>query len=279
MTNFEISTGDELTQADYILSTINYRENGLSLSPPCPQIGYACGFLPDGARYDVPVYRVKDGVPLSPGQFTSNNPGYDQTYYGVELQATKPYSNNWMARLTAAYGDWRQHYGADGFVDPTNVATLNGGLVVVPSLGSGNKSRVYLNGTWQVDLSAMYALPFGFSVAGNFFARQGYPLAYFQIVTANREVEVAYEKTKNIIVAPYEKYRLGTVSELDLGLAYGFQVSAIEIQLLADVFNVMNENTVLQRQSQIGVPPPNGTNSIREIQSPRILRLGLRLSL
>jgi hypothetical protein len=47
---------------------------------------------------------------------------------------------------------------------------------------------------------------------------------------------------------------------------------------MADVFNVLNENTVLQRQNQIGVTGPNGTNSIREIQSPRILRVGARLS-
>ena len=269
MTSFDLSTGFGLTQDDYILSTTNYRENGLSANPLCPQVGYACGTLPGGARYDVPVYRVKPDVPLSPGQFTLNNPGYNQTYYGAELQVTKAYGNNWMARLTAAYGDWRQHYENNGFVDPTNVDVLNGGLVVVQSLGSGDKTRVYVNGTWQVDVSAMYNLPLGFSVAGNFYARQGYPLAYFQSVIANPSTQVSYDRTKIVVVAPYENYRLGTVSELDLGVAYNLKVSAVEIQLLADVFNVMNENTVLQRQSQIGVTGPNGTNSIREIQSPR----------
>jgi hypothetical protein len=48
---------------------------------------------------------------------------------------------------------------------------------------------------------------------------------------------------------------------------------------VADVFNAMNRNTVLRRQSQIGISGPNGTDSIREIQSPQILRLGARLSL
>ena len=278
MTNFDLSTGFGLTQADYILSTTNYRENGRSANPLCPDVGYACGALPDGTHYNVPVYRVAPGVPLSPGQYTTNNPGYDQTYYGVDFQATKAYANNWMARLTAAYGDWRQHYSSDGFVDPTNVAVLNGGLVVAQSLGSGDKTRVYVNGTWQVDVSAMYNLPLGFSVAGNFYARQGYPLAYFQNVIANPDTAVSYDRSKVIIVAPYENYRLGTVSNLDLGLAYSLTLSGVEIQLLADVFNVMNANTVLQRQSQLGLSGPNGTNSIREIQSPRILRLGTRVS-
>lgn len=279
MTNFDLSTGFGLTRDDYILSTTNYRENGLSSNPLCLPVGYACGSLPDGAGYSVPVYRVKPGVTLSPGQFTRNNPGYYQTYYGIELQATKAYSNNWMARLSATYGDWTQHYGAKSFVDPTNVAMYNGGLVVAQSLGSGDRTRVYVDGKWQVNLSAMYTLPLGFSVAGNLYARQGYSLAYFQNVIANSSAKVpSYDLVKTMLVAPYDRYRLGTVSELDLGLSKGFKVSTVEIQLLADVFNVMNSNTVLQRQSQIGLVGPNGTNSIREIQSPRILRLGARLS-
>ena len=55
-------------------------------------------------------------------------------------------------------------------------------------------------------------------------------------------------------------------------------MNAFDIALTVDVFNVMNRNTVLQRQSQIGVVGANGTNSIREVQSPRVARLGARVS-
>jgi hypothetical protein len=278
MTDFELSTGFGLGQDDYILSTTSYRRNGLAANPLCPRVGYACGSLPDGAGYEVPVYRVKPGTPLSPGQYTRNNPDYHQTYRGVEVQATKRYSRGWMARLSASYNDWRQHYGEDGFVDPTNVEMYDGGLVVVQSPGSGDKSRVYMNARWQVNVSALYALPLGFSVAGNFFARQGYPLAYFQSVIANRETSFGYERTKSVLVAPYDSYRLPTVSNLDLGIIKSVKVRGLEIKLTADVFNVMNRNTVLQRQSQIGLTGPRGTNTIREIQSPRVVRFGGRVT-
>jgi hypothetical protein len=279
MWNFDLSSGFGLTRDNYILSTTTYHQNGIAANPLCPQAGYACGILPDGASYSVPVYQVKPGVPLSAGQFTRNNPGYHQTYYGLELQAVKRYADNWMGRLGVAYGDWRQHYDQDGFVDPTNVAVNDGNLVAVQSAGSGDKSRVYLNAKWQVNLSAVYTLPWGINAAGNFFARQGYPVGYFQNVIANPGTSVpAYDRSKTLIVSPYDAHRLGTVTELDLSLSKSFRVSVVEATLLADLFNVMNENTILQRQSQIGLLGPNGTNSIREIQSPRILRLGARLT-
>jgi hypothetical protein len=278
MTDFELSSGFGLTEEDYILSTTTYRENGLSTWPLCPQPGYACGLLPDGTRYEVPVYRVRPGEPLSAGQYTQNNAGYHQTYYGAELQLVKNFSNNWMARLGAAYADWTQHWDADGVIDPTNVQLLNGGQVVVQSLGSGDKSRVYMNSHWQLNLSSMYTFPFGLSVSGNFFARQGYPLAYFQRVIANPDTQVSYDRTKIIVVAPYDAYRLGTVTEFDLGLSQVFRISRGDLTVYADFFNVTNENTVLQRQNQIGIGGPNGTNSIREIQSPFIARFGARVS-
>ncbi len=104
MNNFELSSGIGLTQDDYVLSTTNYQENGRTDFPLCADVGYACGTLPDGTRYNVPVYRVTPGVDVPIGQYTRNNPGYYQSYYGLELQATKAYGNNWMARLGVAYG-------------------------------------------------------------------------------------------------------------------------------------------------------------------------------
>jgi len=278
ITEFDLTSGIGLTQDDYILSTTNYHANGIASNPLCSQVGYACGTLPDGTPYSVPVYRVRPGVTLKPGQFTKNNSGYHQSYYGLEVQAAKRYSNNWMGRLSFAYGDWKQHYDSDGFVDPTNVGVLDDGLVAIQSPGSGDKSRVYLNAKWQLDVSGLYTLPWAINVAGNFFARQGYPLAYFQNVIANPDTSISYDRNKVVVVEPYGDHRLGTVTNLDLSLSKSFKVSVLEATFMADVFNVLNENTVLQRQNQIGVTGPNGTNSIREIQSPRILRVGARLS-
>jgi len=111
-----------------------------------------------------------------------------------------------------------------------------------------------------------------------FLARQGYPIAYFQNVSANPNTTIAYEQTRSLVVAPYDRYRLDDVTNLDLGIAKAVKIRRAEVRLVGDVFNVLNENTVFQRQSQVGVAGPNGTNSIREVMAPRALRLGARLS-
>jgi hypothetical protein len=280
ISNFELATGIGLTGSDFLLSTVTYRQNGLNTNPPCPRSGYACGTLPGGAAYEVPVYRASPAATarLSPGQHSRNNPGYHQTYAGLELQVIKRYAGHWMARLSASYGDWRQHYGQDGYLDPTNIAVTDGGLAVVQSIGSGDKQRVYINAKWQSSLWALWTLPRGFEVSGAFLARQGYPIAYFQNVSANPNTTIAYEQTRSLVVAPYDRYRLDDVTNLDLGIAKAVKIRRAEVRLVADVFNVLNENTVFQRQSQVGVAGPNGTNSIREVMAPRALRLGARLS-
>jgi hypothetical protein len=48
-----------------------------------------------------------------------------------------------------------------------------------------------------------------------------------------------------------------------------------QASVAADLFDVTNQNTVLQRQNKLEL---DSTNSIREIQSPRIWRFGARVS-
>ena len=280
ISNFELATGIGLERSDFVPSTVTYRQNGLNTNPPCPRSGYACGTLPDSSAYEVPVYRASPAATsrLSPGQHSRNNPGYHQTYTGLELQVTRRYTGRWMARLSASYSDWRQHYDGEGYLDPTNISVIDDGLAVVQSIGSGDKQRVYINAKWQLSLWALCSLPRGFDVSGSLLARQGYPIAYFQNVLANPNTTIAYERTRSLVVAPYDRYRLADVTSLDLGLAKAVKVRRTELRLLAEVFNVLNRNTVLQRQSQIGVAGPNGTNSIREVMAPRALRLGARVS-
>ena len=38
-----------------------------------------------------------------------------------------------------------------------------------------------LQAKWQFNISGAYQLPLGFTVAGNFYGREGYPIAYYII--------------------------------------------------------------------------------------------------
>jgi hypothetical protein len=278
--NFEMAVPTGITADDYVLSNNTFRQSGLAGNPLCPRAGYACGVLPDGTPYEVPVYRVNaaDTPGLPPGLHYQNNPGYHQSFSGVEFQVVRRYTDRWSARLSGSVGDWTQHYDEDGYLDPTNIGVIDGGLAVVQSLGSGDKGRVYINGHWQFSLWALYTFPRGFEASANLLARQGYPLAYFQNVVANPNTPIGYERNRVLVVVPYEDHRLDDVVSLDLGVAKSLRVRNTEVRLLADIFNVLNANTVMQRQSQLGVAGTAPTDSIREVLPPRALRLGARVS-
>ena len=57
--------------------------------------------------------------------------------------------------------------------------------------GSGTFGQVNLNATWQFNISGAYQLPLGFTVAGNYFGRQGYPIALTEIVATPTEQDLA----------------------------------------------------------------------------------------
>jgi hypothetical protein len=264
-----------LTRADYILDE--------SIGPG----GLLTGTLPNGTAFSVPVYTI-DGVDVPPGYVYDNRNDYDQTYHGVDLILTKRLANRWMARGSFTYSWNKQHVGSGGCVDPTNVVpgqSADGGnpqtgysaqtcaddiVVGFRSTGSGAKDSVFLSSKWQFYLNAMYQLPLGFNVAGAFFGRQGYPINWFQRVFGSDGEQ------RDVAVSDLDDERYDNVYDLDLRLEKVVAITqSANLTISADVFNVTNEDTVLQRFNRLN---RSNTAQIKEIQSPRVWRFGLRLA-
>ena len=251
--------GDFITPADYALLTT------------------VSGQFPDGTSYSgIPVY----ALPSRPiYRVITNLPGYSQTYKGLELTGTKRMSNRWMMRGNFSWNDWTQNVSEEGLVDPTRQRTAvgcnncDGGTVVAGSgAGSGAKGQVFVNAEWQYALTGSYQVPLietslGFSLNG----RQGYPVPYVH------RVYVASEAIYKQVLPgeDIDTYRLPNVHNLDLRLAKDFRLRGAGLTVSADVFNVFNENTDLQRFTRINNAR---VNEITETQSPRVIRLGARLT-
>lgn len=277
------NTGRVLTSADYYL------------------VNTITGTLPDGTPYSAPVYSIRPEVLTAiggdpSGSFVHNRDGYEQTYHGVELVLTKRLSNRWMARGSFTLNDHKQN--AAGCIDPTNMesaSTLSAqscrddDYVSVRSSGSGDKASVYLNSRWQFSFNGLYQLPLGFSVAASVFGREGYPINWWQRTFGPGDADEdgileAGEGDglrRDVVVIPTDDQRYDHVYEVDLRLEKMVPITATSsLTLSVDLFNVTNENTVLQRFNRLnrsGLVVGN-TNDIKEIQSPRIFRFGARLS-
>jgi hypothetical protein len=229
-------------------------------------------------------------VDIPPGLTIENRPDWEQTYHGVDLNFQKRLSNRWMMRASVGWQDWTEDGGADSCYDPTNNrggvnnlwpgtaiglvggSTCAGSDIAVSPAGaaSGLKNEIFINSTWQFNIGGMYQLPLGFNVAANLYGREGYPFIRFDRVDPQDGLG-----TRDVIIGKMDDERYDNVYNFDLRLEKILNLAPLQIAISADVFNVLNDNTVLQRNGRVNQAT---FNQIREIQSPRIVRLGARLS-
>jgi hypothetical protein len=258
-----------LTSADYSLVNSGvsvYDWQGRLLGTAGPLYGAT---LPDGFTY---------------GKFLTNQPGYETKYDSVELQLTKRLTNRWMAHGSFTWNNWKQKISSSACQDPTNRLTAGGPSCDDGSIAwyggatnSGSFGNVYINSKWNFNISGLYQLPLNFNVAANLYGRQGYPIPYYV-----RENPGDTLGQRNVLVGNPDDHRNSNLYELDMRLEKVvplFQKADLTFSL--DVFNVLNSNTVLQKQAR-GTTHADGSgavaNEIFEIQAPRTLRFGARLS-
>jgi hypothetical protein len=210
----------------------------------------------------------------------TNRPDYSRSYAGIDLTATKRLSHRWMLRGNISYNDWKEHCGAGAIQDPTPQITntsINcaGGVFVERSAGSGAFGNVFIQTKWSYNITGLYQLPWDFSLGASLTGRQGYPDPISEAITGSDGI------TRNVVVAPIGSFRFPNVYELDLRAAKDFRFfNRVGVTLSADLFNVPNQRTILQRQAFAGDVnnDPGNFNNIAEIQSPRVWRFGARFT-
>ncbi|HEV8432534.1 MAG TPA: hypothetical protein VGR95_03910, partial [Thermoanaerobaculia bacterium] len=255
--------GDYYTSADYVLN-----------STP------AVATLPNGSQVSIPYYVLKPGVAPPFYYVINNRPGYYQTYRSLEFTATKRMSSRWMLRGNLTLQDWKQHVSSSGIIDPSPIRGTTGCTVCNnvevlqgSGTGSGAKGGVYINSKWAYNLTGAYQIPvietsLGFNVTG----RQGYAIPYAYRVTLTdgegQKLLLAENQT--------DAFRHPNLTEVDLRLQKDLHFQRVGLTLSVDAFNILNDQTVLQRD--VTRLNRSTSNNITELQSPRVFRLGARLS-
>ncbi len=239
--------------------------------------------------FDEPFYSLT--LPTEPGGVTiSDRPAATQKYYGVDVSFVKRLSDHWSFRGNFGWNQFKQYLKASSFQDPNNLwGGTNCVAVPAPSAsctatGWSSKSSVFLNANWQFNVNALYQGPWGVDFGVNFFGRQGYPNPYY---VRTRAIDAAGTSHRYFTqIAQVDTYRYDNVYELDFRLAKTFTLGGVTIIPSAELFNVANANTVLQRRERVGdYRASTGRfsqsiyfNDIIEVQSPRIVRLGIAVN-
>ena len=222
-----------------------------------------------------------------PGDLYLNRPGAYQTFWGAELQVNKRLSHGWMMRGSFSWQDWKQHIPPEAILNPNNdwllgAPNTDGGLAV----GYG-RATIWFNARWQFNLAGLYQAPLGVNVAANLFGREGYPAAYYvqTRIRSSNSVGALPNSAIDTTIGNLDDYRLDNVYELDLRLERPVRLGPVTLIPSVDLFNATNQAAVIQRDNRVGRYQSNGAfspnssfNNIVELQSPRILRFGLRVN-
>jgi len=238
---------------------------------------------PDGHTYTVHYWELRPGVTTRNGFFLTNG-DREQVFKGASLTFDKRLSNRWMMRGNVSWQDWKWRIPASESQDPTD--TIAGGVVdgteVLQGSGiaSGSKGNVFINSKWSYSLNGLYQVvpdrPWAFNLAANLTGRQGYPIRY---VTRINRATISDNAGSGIDVpldASPDSFRYPDIHVVNLRVEKEFSLRNVGMTVGVDVFNAFNESTVLQRQGVLG---RSSSADVLEVLSPRVFRLGARISL
>lgn len=223
-----------------------------------------------GQQWEVPFYVLSaEADALSRefgGTLLTNRPDYTQKFEGFELTATKRLSNRWLLRGYFAFQDWTLDVGPNGITNPTPTPTrsnVDGAEVAIASAGSGDKGDVF-PGTarWTASINGLYQLPWDMAISGVFFAREGY-LAPLFLSTSNFQNGAGRSGNQNFSIGPLDSLRYDDVVNLNLKLSKVFKMGSTKVDLAVEVFNVFNEDTILQLDRNYG----SHTNTGADVQN------------
>lgn len=240
--------------------------------------------LPNGRTYIVPIYTLDPDLTPTGGRLLVNG-DRSQRYQGLTLSLTKRLSHGWMLRGNATWSDWRWRTGPEfrRYDDPTNLAPGSGldsfdgddnhEPVTEQAPGSGGFEGAFLNSRWVFNLNGLVQVApsrrWGFNLAGNLSARQGYPVGYALRVTPPDGIARNVQVTG---LTDAERYDDPVVLDLRCEKEWIFGETSAVLSL--DGFNVLNRDTALVRERFVNSPQ---AGALREALGPRVFRLGVRL--
>ena len=208
------------------------------------------------------VFNLAPALVNASNLIRDNRPELDTTYKGVELTASKRYSNRWQMVAGLTLGKNEGGQGGNDLNDPNNTLYPRGII--------GNDSEVAFR------MSGSYMLPYDVMLSGSLLSNTGYPYVSTFNVTRTIATGAGVSLTRSsqtVDLSERGDERLPTVTMVDLRISRPIRIGTRRIVPQLDIFNITNADTVVSLQSAVGGTYLNP----REILAPRIIRVGFSL--
>jgi hypothetical protein len=202
----------------------------------------------------------------------------EREYAGLTLSFQRRLSERWTMRGHLNLGDatWRVPASFRLRNDPTDLAgegDNDGDLFAAQ--GSGAHDDVFMQSSWTAQWSGFYRVaperPWGFTVAANVVAREGYPIPYLARQVSSFDGIARFGQ----VTRRLDDFRTDDVLVADLSLQKDVDLRGrLSATLSLTAFNVFNESYVLRRERNLTSARPD---YLEETLAPRIVRFGVRL--
>jgi carboxypeptidase family protein/TonB-dependent receptor-like protein len=202
------------------------------------------------------------------GVFMSNG-AREQRAMNLTLQYDQRYVRGAYMRAWINFGRAEWTVPSTFFVDRNDLlgGDDNDDAPVADQSASPARSGVFLHNNWSYELLGMTRAPYGLELALRVYGRQGYPAPVFVTVEA-------IDATRLIQAASVDRDRFARLLITDLRIGRAFAVAKFNLDVSAEIFNLFNRQTVLQRDTDL-ISPFRGSDI--EVLSPRVMRFGVRV--
>ncbi len=193
--------------------------------------------------------------------FMTNPEGSERTYNGVELTASKRFSNNWQAVASLVVSDMD--------VIKTTGANETQGVFDSPNNLINAQGRDPNNPPFQLKLQGTYVFRFGLALSGFYRLAAGAPYTRELPVTGLPQGPIT------VFAEPRGTSQADMSSVLDLRFEQNFNLGAgagSRLGVMVDVFNLFNSSAV----GSYGVTTGVDYRLPRAIEKPRAARIGVR---
>ena len=229
--------------------------------------------------------------------FQYDSPKPKRTFTGLELDVRKRFSNNWQLIGSYLWSTLKGNYdgtfqASTGQLDPN----LNSAYDYA-EFAANNDGYLSADRRQQVQLTGSYAFPFGLNVGGGFYYRTGTPVTAMGYAASYRNFEY-YLSERGAFGRTDDEW------EGNLHLGYPVKIGSVEVNLLADIFNLFDRQAETARNTHYDIqqdydtidydtgeflppitqgdssrPPTNPSfNATNQWQTPRSIRLGVRVT-
>lgn len=203
-----------------------------------------------------------------------NPPGAERKYDGVEVTLNKRYSHGWSLNASYVYANSRGLIALNrNDIDGTQSLGTSD-LWVNPNAHINAEGRFPYERRHQLKITGLVNGPWGVSIGGYFRHLSGqrwtrYITSSFLGLELNQLTETIKAEKRGANGYP-------AINILDLRLEKTFKLGKIQLNLFADIFNVFNDNTVVEKYLDSSNPAVKFGEDL-SIVPPRVVRLGAKI--